>query len=229
MKQNQLTIRERIKEGLDLKRKEKAEILLNELKKLYPDASCSLDYTTPLELLIATQLAAQCTDARVNIVTKELFKKYRNVEDYAGANLQELEQDIKSTGFFRNKAKNIKECCIKIITDFGGEVPNNMEDLLKLPGVGRKTANVVLSTIYSKPGVIVDTHCTRLSNRLGLTKSKNPEIIEKDLMKLLPRSEWANFSHYLVFHGRAVCQARRPKCEICSIIAYCVYANKNIE
>ncbi|NLL67910.1 MAG: endonuclease III [Clostridiaceae bacterium] len=212
-----------------MRKKEKAEIILRELKSLYPDATCTLDYKTPLELLIATQLAAQCTDARVNIVTKELFTKYRNAEDYAGADISELEQDIKSTGFFRNKAKNIKECCIKLLRDYGGKVPDNMEALLSLPGVGRKTANVILSTVFSKPGVIVDTHCTRLANRIGLTKSKNPDIIERDLMKLLPRSEWANFSHYLVYHGRAICQARRPKCEICSIMPYCAYANKNIK
>ena len=212
-----------------MRKKEKAEIILSELKSLYPDATCTLDYKTPLELLIATQLAAQCTDARVNIVTKELFKKYRNAEDFAGADLSELEQDIKSTGFFRNKARNIKECCIKLLRDYGGKVPDNMEDLLSLPGVGRKTANVVLSTVFSKPGVIVDTHCMRLANRLGLTKSKNPDIVERDLMKILPESEWANFSHYLVYHGRAICQARRPKCEICSIMPYCVYANKNIQ
>lgn len=212
-----------------MRKKERAEIILKELKSLYPDATCTLDHKTPLELLIATQLAAQCTDARVNIVTKELFKKYRNVEDFAGANISELEQDIRSTGFFRNKAKNIKECCIKLLRDYGGSVPDNMEALLSLPGVGRKTANVILSTIFSKPGVIVDTHCTRLSNRLGLTKSKNPDIIERDLMKILPRSEWANFSHYLVSHGREICQARKPKCEICSIMPYCTYANKNIK
>ena len=212
-----------------MRKKEKAEIILSELKSLYPDATCTLDYKTPLELLIATQLAAQCTDARVNIVTKELFKKYRNAEDYAGADISELEQDIKSTGFFRNKAKNIKECCIKLLRDYEGKVPDNMEALLSLPGVGRKTANVILSTVFSKPGVIVDTHCTRLANRIGLTKSKNPDIIERDLMKLLPENEWANFSHYLVYHGRAVCHARRPKCEICSIMPYCAYANKNIK
>jgi endonuclease-3 len=140
-----------------LRKKEKAALVLEELKRLYPDARCSLDFTTPLELLVATQLAAQCTDARVNIVTKDLFKKYRTPEDYAAADLAELEEDIKSTGFFRNKAKNIKECCIKLLRDHDGKVPDTMEELLKLPGVGRKTANVILSTIYSKPGVIVDT------------------------------------------------------------------------
>lgn len=212
-----------------MRKKEKAEIILRELKSIYPEATCTLDFKNPLELLIATQLAAQCTDARVNIVTKDLFKKYQSAKDYAGANISELEQDIKSTGFFRNKAKNIKECCIKLLRDYEGKVPDNMEALLSLPGVGRKTANVILSTVFSKPGVIVDTHCTRLSNRLGLTQSQNPDIIERDLMKILPRSEWANFSHYLVYHGRAICQARKPKCEICSIMPYCAYANKNIK
>jgi len=212
-----------------LRKKEKAALVLEELKKLYPDARCSLDFTTPLELLVATQLAAQCTDARVNIVTRDLFKKCRTAEDYAAADLAELEQDIKSTGFFRNKAKNIKECCIKILRDYDGKVPDTMEELLKLPGVGRKTANVILSTIYSKPGVIVDTHCSRLANRIGLTRSDNPDIIERDLMKILPKSEWATFSHCLVYHGREICHARKPKCERCSIMSYCDYGRKNIK
>jgi endonuclease-3 len=212
-----------------LRKKEKAKAILETLAGLYPEAHCSLDFETPLDLLIATQLAAQCTDARVNIVTKDLFKKYRTAEDYAAASLEELEQDIKSTGFFRNKARNIKECCIRLITVYGGKVPDTMEDLLTLPGVGRKTANVVLSTIFNKPGVIVDTHCTRLSRRLGLTKSENPEIIERDLMKLIPEDQWANFSHYLVFHGREVCQARKPRCGSCSILPYCDFARKKLE
>jgi len=212
-----------------LRKKEKAELVLKELKKLYPDARCTLDFKTPLELLVATQLAAQCTDARVNIVTKELFKKYRSAEDYAAADLSELEEDIRPTGFFRNKAKNIKECCMMLLREYGGQVPDTMEELIKLPGVGRKTANVILSTVFSKPGVIVDTHCTRLSNRIGLTGSKNPDIIEKDIMKLLPESQWADFSHCLVYHGREICHARKPKCEICSILPYCDYGRKIIK
>lgn len=212
-----------------MRKKDKAKIILEELSKLYPNAMCSLDFSTPVELLVATQLAAQCTDARVNIVTKELFKKYKTIEEYAGADIFVLEQDIKSTGFFRNKAKNIQACCVKLMLEYDGKVPDNMEELLSLPGVGRKTANVILSTIYGKPGVIVDTHCTRLSGRLGLTQSENPDIIERDLMKLLPRSEWANFSHYLVYHGRAICQARNPKCESCSILPYCDYSKKKIK
>lgn len=212
-----------------MRKKEKAALVLKELKRLYPDARCSLDFTTPLELLVATQLAAQCTDARVNIVTKDLFKKYKTAKDYAEADLAELEQDIKSTGFFRNKAKNIKECCIRLLRDYDGKVPDTMENLLKLPGVGRKTANVILSTIFSKPGVIVDTHCSRLANRIGLTESDNPDVIERDLMNLLPESQWAEFSHCLVYHGREICHARKPKCELCSILAYCDYGRKNIK
>lgn len=223
-------MREKQREGdPDLRKKEKASLVLEELKKLYPDARCTLDFRMPLELLVATQLAAQCTDARVNIVTKDLFKKYRTVEDYASADLSELEQDIKPTGFFRNKAKNIKECCIKLIREYDGQVPDTMEELLKLPGVGRKTANVILSTVFSKPGVIVDTHCSRLANRIGLTSSNNPDIIERDLMKLLPQSDWAEFSHCLVYHGREICHARKPKCEICRILPYCDYGRKNIK
>ncbi|NMA65745.1 MAG: endonuclease III [Clostridiaceae bacterium] len=212
-----------------MRKKEKIDAILRELGNLYPDAACSLDFTNPLELLVATQLAAQCTDARVNIVTKDLFKKYKTVKDYAEADLSELEQDIKSTGFFRNKAKNIKECCIKLIIDYNGKVPDTMEELLTLPGVGRKTANVILSTIYGKPGIIVDTHCSRLSQRIGLTKSENPNIIEKDLMKIVPKSQWTMFSHYLVFHGRNICNARNPKCRDCVILLYCEYGKKKIK
>lgn len=212
-----------------MRKKEKAKAILYELAIQYPEAKCSLDFTNPLELLVATQLAAQCTDVRVNIVTKELFNKYRTIEDYAGADLAELQQDIKSTGFFRNKARNIKKCCIKLLMDYGGRVPDTMETLLTLPGVGRKTANVLLSTVFGKPGVIVDTHCSRLSMRLGLTESENPNIIERDLMKILPKREWANFSHYLVYHGRAICQARTPKCGMCSILPYCDYGRIKIK
>ncbi|MFZ5354736.1 MAG: endonuclease III [Bacillota bacterium] len=195
------------------------DILINE----YPEAQCSLHYENPLQLLIATILAAQCTDERVNIVTKDLFKKYKDVYDFANANQEELEQDIKSTGFFRNKAKNIIACCKRLIDAYGGKVPDSMEDLLTLPGVGRKTANVILGSIYNVPGVIVDTHCKRLSNRLGLTKNEDPEKIEYDLMKVVPKELWTLFSHWMVFHGRAVCDARKPRCEACRIAQYCEY------
>ncbi len=194
---------------------------------LYPEAACSLDYEKPHELLIATILAAQCTDARVNIVTKDLFRKYTSVYDFAGANPEELEQDIKTTGFFRNKSKNIIGCCNKLIKDFDGKVPGNMEDLTSLPGVGRKTANVVLANIFGIPGIIVDTHCKRLSGRIGLTDNEDPEKIEFDLMKIVPREDWTVFSNCLVYHGRAVCDARKPKCENCLIAQYCDFFHNN--
>jgi endonuclease-3 len=197
------------------------------LYEVYPEATCSLDYKEPLQLLLATILAAQCTDLRVNIVTKELFKKYTSVYDYANANPEELELDIKSTGFYRNKTKNIIGCCKKLIKEFEGKVPNNMEDLLSLPGVGRKTANVVLSNIYGIPGVIVDTHCKRLSNRMGFTKNEDPEKIEYDLMEILPEKDWSTFSNCLVYHGRAICDARKPKCEKCPIAQHCDFFNNN--
>jgi endonuclease-3 len=205
----------------------RAEEVTKILYETYPEATCSLDYAKPLELLIATMLAAQCTDERVNIVTKDLFRKYQSVYDYANANIEELEQDIKSTGFYRNKAKNIIGCCKKLIKDFGGAVPDNMEDLIGLPGVGRKTANVVLGNIYGVPGVIVDTHCKRLSNRIGFTSQEDPEKIEYELMEILPERDWTGFSNCLVYHGRAICDARKPKCEICPIAQYCDFFNNN--
>ncbi|MGE5630227.1 MAG: endonuclease III [Caulobacteraceae bacterium] len=206
--------------------KERVRNISSILYKSYPEATCSLDYINPLELLIATILAAQCTDERVNIVTKDLFKKYTSVYDYANANPEELEQDIKSTGFYRNKAKNIIACCQKLIKEFNGKVPDNMEDLISLPGVGRKTANVVLGNIYGVPGVIVDTHCKRLSGRLGLTDKEDPEKIEYDLMEVVPRQDWTIFSNSLVFHGRAVCDAKKPKCDKCPIAQFCDFFNE---
>lgn len=201
--------------------------ILEQFEKMYPEADCSLEYRDPLQLMIATQLAAQCTDARVNIVTKDLYQKYRTVEDFANADLKELEQDIKSTGFYHNKAKNIIGACQMLIRDFDGKVPSNMEDLLKLPGVGRKTANLVLNDCFGVPGVVVDTHAKRLSNRIGLTENQDPEKIEYDLMKVVPVESWGRFCHQLVFHGRAVCNARKPACEECGIREYCKYGLKN--
>ena len=189
--------------------------------KEYPTACCSLDFKKPYELLIATQLAAQCTDARVNIVTKDLFKKYTSVEDFANADLSELENDIRSTGFYRNKAKNIIGCCKMLLSDFGGEVPDTMEELTRLPGTGRKTANIILGDIYEKPSVVVDTHCIRLSNRFGLTKNSDPYKIELDLKKIVPEDYQTRFCHTLVFHGRAYCNARNPKCETCPVKEIC--------
>jgi endonuclease-3 len=191
-------------------------------QKTYPDAHCELTYTDPLQLLIATILSAQCTDKRVNIVTKDLFKKYRSAADFADAPTAELEQAIKSTGFFRNKAKNIQNCCRKLVGQHGGKVPRTMEELFQLDGVGRKTANVVLGNAFNVVvGVIVDTHAMRLSHRLGLTKEKTPEKIELALMKLLPQKYWLLFSHWLVWHGRRRCYARKPDCANCEVLKWC--------
>ncbi len=192
------------------------------LRKTYPDAHCELDHVKPLELLVATILSAQCTDKRVNMVTAKLFKKYRTAADYANADSAEFEQDIKSTGFYRNKAKNIQACCRKLVECHGGKVPQIMEELTQLAGVGRKTANVVLGTAFGiNVGVVVDTHVTRLSQRLGLTQQKDPEKIERDLMALVPRKLWTLFAHWLIWHGRRRCNARKPDCENCEIQKLC--------
>jgi endonuclease-3 len=192
------------------------------LEKEHRDAKIALDHTNPLELLIATILSAQCTDERVNAVTKTLFKRYWSIEDYAGADLKELEQDIRSTGFFRNKARNIKKCCQMILDKFGSQVPKTMEEILELPGVARKTANIVLSNAYGVvEGIAVDTHVRRLSRRLGLTANDNPDKIEQDLMTLVPKSKWMRFTELLIFHGRKTCTAKRPKCETCVVNKLC--------
>lgn len=187
----------------------------------YSDADCTLEYQNALQLLISTQLAAQCTDARVNIVTKDLYQKYPDVYAFANADELELQNDIRSTGFFRNKAKNIIGCCQMLIRDFDGQVPGNMEDLLKLPGVGRKTANLVLGDFFGIPGIVIDTHATRLSNRMGFTIHKEPYKIELDLQKIVPQEYWSSFCHQLVYHGRAYCTARSPKCDTCPIAQLC--------
>lgn len=196
------------------------------LKKTYPQAKCALEHTNPLELLIATILSAQCTDVRVNIVTKTLFKKYKTAEDWANAPLEQIEQDIKSTGFYRNKAFNIKSACDKIISDFNGNVPDNMEQLLELDGVGRKTANVVLGNAFGVPGIVCDTHVLRLSRRLALSANTNDAVkLEFDLMEIVPKKNWTLFSHLLVFHGRNICMARRPDCANCPIAEHCLAAD----
>ena len=209
-----------MKESLAIKRQRVKDISAI-FGKIYSDADCTLEYTTALELLIATQLAAQCTDARVNIVTKDLFVKYPDVYAFANADELELQEDIRSTGFFRNKARNIIACCRMLIDEYNGKVPEKMEELLKLPGVGRKTANLVLGDFFGIPGVVVDTHATRLSNRMGLTTNQDPYKIELDLQKIVPQDEWADFCHKLVYHGREYCNARKPKCEICPIAHIC--------
>ena len=197
------------------------------LQRAYPDAHCELNHTSPLELLIATILSAQCTDKRVNLVTAELFKKYRAAADYANAPLAELEQAIKTAGFFRNKAKNIQACCRKLVERHGGQVPRTMEELIQLDGVGRKTANVVLGNAFDiNVGVVVDTHVTRLANRLGLTKQQDAVKIEPELMALVPQKQWTLFSHWLIWHGRRRCDARRPDCENCEIKSLCPSAGK---
>jgi endonuclease III len=191
-------------------------------QKTYPDAHCELDHQSPLELLIATILSAQCTDKRANIVTQDLFRHYHSAADYAKAPLTELEQAIKTTGFFRNKAKNIKAACQTIIAKHGGQVPQTMEELIQLGGVGRKTANVVLGNAFGiNVGVVVDTHVARLSYRLGLTKQRTPEKIEKDLMALVPQNQWTLFSHWLIWHGRRRCFARKPDCANCEVLKFC--------
>lgn len=198
------------------------------LKKTYPDATVSLDFTNPLQLLVATILAAQCTDARVNIVTKELFKKYKKPADWANAPQQQLENDIRSTGFYRNKSKNIKNCCQKLIDDFNGKVPDTMDDLLSLAGVGRKTANVMLGNAFGTQGIVCDTHVIRLSRRLHLSENHNPDKLEFDLAEIVPKRKWGGwtmFSHLLVFHGRAICKARKPDCPACPIQKHCPSAN----
>lgn len=197
------------------------EILLR-LKRLYPDATCSLTYDSPVQLLVATILSAQCTDERVNKVTPGLFSRFPDAQALAGANREELETLIRSTGFYRNKAKNIQGACDKIVGEYGGKVPQRMEELLTLPGVARKTANVVLAHAFGiLEGVTVDTHVKRLSQRLGLTQQKDPVRIERDLMKLIPQPDWENWSIRLIYHGRAVCKARKPDCQNCVLADLC--------
>lgn len=207
-------------------KKERVAALCPLLDAAYPDVKCSLNYSTPVEMLIATQLSAQCTDARVNIVTEKLFKKYQSAEDFANADYDELCEDIKSAGFYRNKAKNIIECCKRLLAVYGGKVPDTMEDLLTLAGTGRKTANLVLGDIFGKSAVVVDTHCMRLAKRIGLTKETDPAKIEMELKKIVPEDYQLRLCHQFVYHGRAVCSARNPKCEICPIASVCKSAGK---
>ena len=196
--------------------------ILSRLQKTYPDAHCELNYSSPLELLIATILSAQCTDKQVNLVTADLFKKYRTATDYATTAPDQLAEDIKRLGFFRNKAKSIQGCCRLLADRHGGEVPRSMDELVQLPGVGRKTANVVLGNAFSiNAGIVVDTHVVRLSQRLGLTTQTDPVKIELDLLKLVPQEQWTLFSHWIIWHGRRRCQARKPQCDLCEIRALC--------
>jgi endonuclease-3 len=207
--------------------KKRAKEVVSLLKKTHPDADCTLNYRNPLELLIAVILSAQCTDERVNIVTKDLFKKYPSADDFAKAKSEELEGDIRSTGFFRNKAKSIQGASRLLVDNYMGEVPNTMEELLELPGVARKTANVVLGNAFQKAaGVVVDTHVFRLSHRLGFSEEKQPEKVEGDLMALIPRKDWIKFGHMMIFHGRRVCKAKKPLCLECVLNKACPTAFK---
>jgi endonuclease III len=203
--------------------------ILQKLDEAYPDATCELKHASPFQLLISTILSAQCTDVRVNQVTETLYKKYANPEAFAYANPSELEQEIRPTGFFRNKTKSVMGASKAVVEKFGGEVPRSMEEILTLPGVARKTGNVVLGTAYGiASGVVVDTHVQRLSNRLELTTNQEPKKIEQDLMKVLPQNKWIQFSHHLIWHGRRVCIARKPKCAICNLERICKSKDKTV-
>ena len=203
-------------------RQQRLAQILTMLQDTYPDARCALLFSTPLELLIATLLSAQCTDERVNVVTRTLFQKYSTAADYAAADFDELAKDIQSTGFYRQKAQSIQRCCAILLTQYHGKIPVTMEELVRLPGVGRKTANVLLGNALHRPqGIAVDTHVKRLAQRLGLTTAANPDTIEQDLMVLVSRNMWTLFSHLLIFHGRAICKARAPQCDRCPVQQLC--------
>jgi endonuclease-3 len=200
--------------------------ILQLLERYYPEAHVTLDFKNPLEMLVATVLSAQCTDVRVNQVTPALFAKYPAAADYAQAPIEELEEMIRSTGFFRNKAKSIKALCQKLVDTYNGEVPASLDELVKLPGIGRKTANVVLGNAFGIPGIFVDTHLGRVSQRLGLTTQKDPVKIEFDLMPLIPEERWVKFSHQMIAHGRQICDARKPKCSSCPLLPYCDFGQQ---
>lgn len=203
--------------------REKAELIHQKLKQLHPNAKIELDFSNPLELLVATVLSAQCTDKRVNIVTRELFKKYRQPSDYLAVPEEEFANDIRSTGFFKTKARNIRAAMQKIISDYGGKVPDTLEALTSLPGVGRKTANILLANAFATPAIAVDTHVARVSQRLGLTQNTDPDKIEADLARLFDRKLWSSLNRIMVFHGRYVCQARRPLCDKCTLQDLCLF------
>jgi endonuclease-3 len=204
----------------------KVKEILKALSKEIPDATIALKFSNPFELLIATILSAQCTDVKVNQVTASLFKKYRSAEGYAEIGLPELEEDIRPTGFYRNKAKSLQKCCRELVDRYGGMVPRSLDELVTLPGVGRKTANVILGNAFGVPGIVVDTHVQRLSQRIGLTRNQDPVKIEFDLMGIVPKEDWTRFSNLLVWHGRRTCIARKPLCEKCVIRAFCDYGSR---
>jgi endonuclease-3 len=206
--------------------KERVKKILRILRTTYPDVKTALRHENPMELLVATILSAQCTDERVNLVTRTLFKKLKTARDFADVSLSELEEMIRPTGFYRNKAKSIKACCEALVKKHGGKVPDNMEDLVQLPGIGRKTANVILGSAFGIPGIVVDTHVKRVSQRIGLTTEGDPVKIEFDLMPLIPKKEWTAFSHQMIWHGRALCNARKPRCSECPLLDLCDHGRK---
>ncbi len=206
--------------------RKRAATMVRRLKKNYPDAVCALDHQSPFELLVATILSAQCTDERVNKVTTELFRKYRKPEDYLEVEQEELERDIYQTGFYRNKAKSIRGACRLLVDEYGGELPRSMDELLKLPGVARKTGNVVLGVAFGiASGIVVDTHVGRVSRRLGLTENEDPQKVERDLTEIIPKKDWIAFSHLLITHGRRVCAARKPNCAECFLLDLCPFGS----
>ncbi len=207
-------------------KKEKAILVCDELERIYPDAVCSLVYSKPHELLIATRLSAQCTDARVNIVTKDLFKKFRTIDDFADADITDIEEIVKPCGLYKTKAKSIKEMCVQLREDYNYTLPDTIEELTKLSGVGRKTANLIMGDIFHKPAIVTDTHCIRICGRLGLTKNKEPVKVENDLRKIVPPEKGSDFCHRLVLFGRDTCKARGEKCSECSLSHLCVYYSK---
>ncbi len=207
-------------------KKEQAKIIAKLLIETYPDAVCSLDYTYDYELLIAGRLSAQCTDKRVNIVTKDLFDKYRSLEDFANADLDELENIIKPCGLYKTKAKSIKEMCTQLLMNFAGELPDSIEKLTTLSGIGRKTANLIMGDVFGKPAIVTDTHFIRITGRLGLTKNKEPKKVEQDLIKIVPSDISARFCHCIVYHGREICKARMPLCDRCTLNEMCSYYKK---
>lgn len=203
--------------------RERALEVFHRLHKEYPDAKCSLDYRNPLELMVATILSAQCTDERVNVVTKDLFKEFKKAEDYVNKPREQLEKAIQSCGFYRQKAKSIATACDMLVKEHGGKVPQDLDALTRLPGVGRKTANVILGNAYGVPGITVDTHCGRLSRRLGFTKHTDPVKVEMDLQKVWPQEHWTLYSHLMIYHGRAICQSRKPRCSLCVVRDLCPF------
>jgi endonuclease-3 len=208
--------------------KDRVKKILKILSRTYPDVKTALRHRSPLQLLVATILSAQCTDKQVNQVTPALFKKLRTAQDFADVPLADLEEIIRPTGFYRNKAKSIKACCEALVERHGGNVPDNIEALVKLPGIGRKTANVILGSAFGIPGIVVDTHVKRLSHRMGLTKERDPVKIEFDLMLQIPKKDWISFSHQMIWHGRALCNARKPKCPECPLLDLCDFGRKAV-